>query len=277
MLAPRARGAAAGARARGGRRGGRRPRQRGFDGVELVERLRADGELAAQDARRLLARPPRLKLRAEAAGFDLVVPRSRMAREGAALVERLATARTGRPASCRTRADVERLVRIPNSTSQRAQRAARRRSAPNAARRRERGATASSWPPARAVEPGSAAHRGHGALRVALRLAVAALQRADRRADHRRVVLERLARDAQHELRVRRRAVVVDAELADARPLLAQRDALDVPERRRAGDAPGQQRLDRLEADRDRAAPRRGRRRRRRRPSAAPRRRTAGR
>ena len=30
-----------------------------------------------------------LKLRAEAAGFDLVVPRSRMAREGAALVERL--------------------------------------------------------------------------------------------------------------------------------------------------------------------------------------------
>ena len=31
-----------------------------------------------------------LKLRAEEAGFDLVVPRSRMAREGAALVERLA-------------------------------------------------------------------------------------------------------------------------------------------------------------------------------------------
>ena len=31
-----------------------------------------------------------VKLRAEAAGFDLVVPRSRMAREGADLVERLA-------------------------------------------------------------------------------------------------------------------------------------------------------------------------------------------
>ncbi len=30
------------------------------------------------------------KARAEAAGFDLVIPRSRMAREGAALVERLA-------------------------------------------------------------------------------------------------------------------------------------------------------------------------------------------
>ncbi len=31
-----------------------------------------------------------LTRRAEAAGFDLVVPRSRMAREGAALVDRLA-------------------------------------------------------------------------------------------------------------------------------------------------------------------------------------------
>ena len=34
-----------------------------------------------------------VKLRAEAAGFDLVVPRSRMAREGAALVDRLAERR----------------------------------------------------------------------------------------------------------------------------------------------------------------------------------------
>jgi hypothetical protein len=32
---------------------------------------------------------PEVKARAEAAGFDLVVPRSRMNREGAALVERL--------------------------------------------------------------------------------------------------------------------------------------------------------------------------------------------
>jgi len=31
-----------------------------------------------------------VKLRAEAAGFDLVVPRSRMAREGPALVAKLA-------------------------------------------------------------------------------------------------------------------------------------------------------------------------------------------
>jgi hypothetical protein len=59
----------------------------------LVESMRADGRLDAvhtlgfyshveQDTRRL----------ADAAGFDLVVPRSRMAREMAALVDRLAAA-----------------------------------------------------------------------------------------------------------------------------------------------------------------------------------------
>jgi hypothetical protein len=63
------------------------------DGVALVERLRDAGDLGRTkllgvyshvdvDSRR----------RAEAAGFDLVVPRSRMAREGPALVERLAGA-----------------------------------------------------------------------------------------------------------------------------------------------------------------------------------------
>jgi CheY-like chemotaxis protein len=62
-----------------------------LDGAVLVATLRAGGELPGvrvlgfyshveQDVRR----------RAEEAGFDLVVPRSRMAREGAALVERLA-------------------------------------------------------------------------------------------------------------------------------------------------------------------------------------------
>jgi CheY-like chemotaxis protein len=64
----------------------------GFDGVELVERLRTAGELG--DARTLGVYSHvhhDVKLRAEAAGFDLVVPRSRMAREGPALVERLAT------------------------------------------------------------------------------------------------------------------------------------------------------------------------------------------
>jgi len=63
----------------------------GFDGVALVEDLRSRNELG--DAR-LLGVYSHVhhdqKLRAEAAGFDLVVPRSRMAREGAALVERLA-------------------------------------------------------------------------------------------------------------------------------------------------------------------------------------------
>jgi CheY-like chemotaxis protein len=62
----------------------------GFDGVALVERLRAEGEL---DQTRTLGVYSHVdadtKRRAEAAGFDLVVPRSRMAREGPALVERL--------------------------------------------------------------------------------------------------------------------------------------------------------------------------------------------
>jgi CheY-like chemotaxis protein len=65
----------------------------GFDGVELVERLRADGALGEARTLGVYSHVHHdLKLRAEAAGFDLVVPRSRMAREGAALVERLAAA-----------------------------------------------------------------------------------------------------------------------------------------------------------------------------------------
>lgn len=62
----------------------------GFDGVALVERLRAEGELG--DTRTLGVYSHvdvETKRRADGAGFDLVVPRSRMAREGAALVERL--------------------------------------------------------------------------------------------------------------------------------------------------------------------------------------------
>lgn len=63
----------------------------GFDGVVVVERLRAAGELGDT---RLLGVYSHVhhetKLRADAAGFDLVVPRSRMAREGPALVARLA-------------------------------------------------------------------------------------------------------------------------------------------------------------------------------------------
>ena len=61
-----------------------------FDGVALVERRRGAGEL---DATRTLGVYSHVDVetrrRAEDAGFDLIVPRSRMAREGAALVERL--------------------------------------------------------------------------------------------------------------------------------------------------------------------------------------------
>src|SRR5689334_12218354 len=56
----------------------------GFDGVELVGRLRAAGEL--EPWTRVLGVHshvrPEQRDRALAAGFDLVVPRSRMAREG---------------------------------------------------------------------------------------------------------------------------------------------------------------------------------------------------
>lgn len=62
-----------------------------YDGVALVERLREAGEL---DVTRLLGVYSHVhhdqRVRAEAAGFDLVVPRSRMAREGPSLIARLA-------------------------------------------------------------------------------------------------------------------------------------------------------------------------------------------
>jgi DNA-binding NarL/FixJ family response regulator len=62
-----------------------------FDGVALVERLRGEGELGETRTIGVYSHVDAdTKRRAEAAGFDLVVPRSRMAREGAALVERLA-------------------------------------------------------------------------------------------------------------------------------------------------------------------------------------------
>ena len=64
----------------------------GFDGVELVERLRGDGRLEGVATLGVYSHvDAATRARAEAAGFDLVVPRSRMAREGAALVERVAS------------------------------------------------------------------------------------------------------------------------------------------------------------------------------------------
>lgn len=65
----------------------------GFDGVGFVERLRDAGELGETRTLGVYSHVDHeTRTRAEAAGFDLVVPRSRMAREGAQLVERLATA-----------------------------------------------------------------------------------------------------------------------------------------------------------------------------------------
>jgi CheY-like chemotaxis protein len=61
------------------------------DGVTLVDSLKSAGE--AGDVRILgfySHVDTETRARAESAGFDLVVPRSRMAREGAQLVERLA-------------------------------------------------------------------------------------------------------------------------------------------------------------------------------------------
>lgn len=63
----------------------------GTQGADLVESMRAAGDL---EGVRTLAFYSHVdattRLRAEAAGFDVVVPRSRMAREGAELVTRLA-------------------------------------------------------------------------------------------------------------------------------------------------------------------------------------------
>jgi DNA-binding NarL/FixJ family response regulator len=63
----------------------------GFDGVAVVERLRDEGSLEGVRTLGVYSHVDAdTRRRAEAAGFDLVVPRSRMAREGAALIERFA-------------------------------------------------------------------------------------------------------------------------------------------------------------------------------------------
>jgi DNA-binding response OmpR family regulator len=62
-----------------------------FDGVAEVERLRAAGELGETRVLGVYSHVDvETRQRAEEAGLDLVVPRSRMVREGAMLVERLA-------------------------------------------------------------------------------------------------------------------------------------------------------------------------------------------
>jgi DNA-binding NarL/FixJ family response regulator len=63
-----------------------------FDGVGIVTSLRASGELTGTRTLGVYSHVDAdTRNRAQAAGFDLVVPRSRMAREGAQLVERLAS------------------------------------------------------------------------------------------------------------------------------------------------------------------------------------------
>jgi DNA-binding NarL/FixJ family response regulator len=65
-----------------------------FDGIELVERLRGDGWLEGTRTIGLYSHVDAdTRTRATAAGLDLVVPRSRFAREGAQLVERVAADR----------------------------------------------------------------------------------------------------------------------------------------------------------------------------------------
>jgi CheY-like chemotaxis protein len=67
-----------------------------FDGIGLFETLATGGELHDVRSLGFFAHvQPEVRERALAAGFDQVVPRSRMAREGAALVSRLATDQSG--------------------------------------------------------------------------------------------------------------------------------------------------------------------------------------
>jgi CheY-like chemotaxis protein len=66
------------------------------DGVQLFETLAAGGELHGVRTLGFFAHvQPEARERALAAGFDLVVPRSRMAREGAQLVDGLLTKQGG--------------------------------------------------------------------------------------------------------------------------------------------------------------------------------------
>ena len=63
-----------------------------FDGVGIVTSLRTAGELTGTRTLGVYSHvDAETRNRAQEAGFDLVVPRSRMAREGAQLVERLAS------------------------------------------------------------------------------------------------------------------------------------------------------------------------------------------
>ena len=69
-----------------------------YDGAAVVASMRAAGELAGVPTLGFYAHVDQeTRRRAEAAGFDLVVPRSRMAREMAALVDALVAHAAPRP------------------------------------------------------------------------------------------------------------------------------------------------------------------------------------
>ena len=73
----------------------------------------------------------------------------------------------------------------------------------------------------------------------------------EHRVDQVGALVQRLARDREHQLRVARRAVVVHSELARVDAALAQRHALGVPERHDGVDPPGDQARHGREADRN--------------------------
>lgn len=66
----------------------------GLDGAAILESLRGDRALAGLSTLAFYSHvDAAVKDRAESAGFDMIVPRSRMAREGSGLVARLAGGR----------------------------------------------------------------------------------------------------------------------------------------------------------------------------------------
>ena len=102
------------------------------------------------------------------------------------------------------------------------------------------------------------------------------LELGEHRVDQLGALVQRLARDGEHQLRVARRPVVVHPELAGVDAALAQRHALGVPERHDGVHPPGDQARHGREADRHAAHALEARRRRAPPPRAGPRRPTAG-
>ena len=187
-----------------------------------------------------------VRRKAEAAGVDRVVPRSRMARETVALVE--APSALGRRERAR---EVRRAARGSRS----ARRSAPRPPAPPGRRRSGRPERGGERVELRshhllvlaggpAPPPSTAVGGCESASRVPSRSA-ASVSRTSSGSP-----LERGPRGGHHELRVARRSVAVDAELGRVDAAPAQRHALGVPERHDGVHPPGDQARHRREADR---------------------------